>query len=354
MARTYHRDRLGRFAAKGFSGQTGGQGARLMSPGRNRQGGGARIRRAAPVGTIGKPRNLAADSTAKTRLDAARVAARQGKPTASTKVGVADMAKAKRSAKSKDPNRKTVIETVNGRKIKVELQRAKPGGEYGPDGHFYPGGSWMSLGKFRGSAGAVASGVAGGNKAAGKGAGGGNDQQRVIRQRQPDPPPLAPIKGRGLPEPKGLKKRATALDQTFFDDRGFVRSDKALRDQGYAPNAVMGNDFAAALGNRLGTKGANALIARARARAVDKSDFDYVVFQETAGRNSMSRYDAERYRRSGVVGSRLTYMKGLQAASAMAYVSGDRAGRRPKDRRRRDSQSELTWTINGSIMTSRR
>lgn len=325
-----------------------------MSPGRDRQGGGARIRRAAPVGTLGKPRNLAADRTAKSRLDAARAAAKQGKPTASTKVGVADMAKAKRNAKPKDPNRKTVTETVNGKKIKVELQRAKPGGEYGPDGHFYPGGSWMSMGKFSGSAGAVANGVAGGNRTAGKDSGGGNDQQRVIRQRQPDPPPLAPIKGRGLDEPKGLKKRAAGLDQTFFDDRGFVRSPKALKEQGYGGNALTGTDFSAALGNRLGAKRANALIARARARATDKADFDYVVFKEIAGQNSPTGYDAERFRRSGVVKSRLTYIKGEQASRAMSYIAGDRAASRPKDRRRRDGQSEQTWTINGSIMTSRR
>ena len=43
MGRVYHRDRLGRFAPKGFSGQTGGRGARLMGPGKQRAGGGQRI-----------------------------------------------------------------------------------------------------------------------------------------------------------------------------------------------------------------------------------------------------------------------------------------------------------------------
>jgi len=34
--------------------------------------------------------------------------------------------------------------------VKVDIQRAKPGGEYGPDGHWYAGGAWMSQGKFVG------------------------------------------------------------------------------------------------------------------------------------------------------------------------------------------------------------
>lgn len=49
MARRYTRDARGRFASGGFSGQTGGRGARLMSGGRSRAGGGATIK-AAPTG----------------------------------------------------------------------------------------------------------------------------------------------------------------------------------------------------------------------------------------------------------------------------------------------------------------
>lgn len=59
MARRYVRDAKGRFAPKGYSGQTGGLGARLKSgKGNVRSGGGAKIKTAAPKGTIGKPRGL--------------------------------------------------------------------------------------------------------------------------------------------------------------------------------------------------------------------------------------------------------------------------------------------------------
>lgn len=58
MARTYIRDRLGRFAPKGFQGQTSGRGARLMAPGKSRKGGGSKITSGSIKGTVNKPRGL--------------------------------------------------------------------------------------------------------------------------------------------------------------------------------------------------------------------------------------------------------------------------------------------------------
>jgi hypothetical protein len=57
MARTYHRDKLGRFASKGFSGQSAGRGARLMASG-SRAGGGAKITAVRAAGTLRKPKGL--------------------------------------------------------------------------------------------------------------------------------------------------------------------------------------------------------------------------------------------------------------------------------------------------------
>ena len=57
MARSYKRDARGRFAGGGYSGQTGGRGARLMAKG-ERKGGGAKMTAARPGGTVGKPRGL--------------------------------------------------------------------------------------------------------------------------------------------------------------------------------------------------------------------------------------------------------------------------------------------------------
>lgn len=102
--------------------------------------------------------------------------------------------------------------------VKVEIRRAKPGGEYGPDGHWYAGGAWMSQGKFVGAQSFVGEGEGAdaSQKAKGK-----SERVRIIRNRAPEPPPTEP-KGVGLPAPKGLGKRAQAIDDEMFDDKGFL------------------------------------------------------------------------------------------------------------------------------------
>ena len=65
MARRYVRDAKGRFASKGYSGQTGGRGARLKSAGKTRAGGGSRIDKGTgkPAGTIsGTKRGRSSDA----------------------------------------------------------------------------------------------------------------------------------------------------------------------------------------------------------------------------------------------------------------------------------------------------
>ena len=57
MARTYRRDARGRFASGGYSGQSGGRGARLTATGL-RKGGGAKVTAARHGGTVAKPREL--------------------------------------------------------------------------------------------------------------------------------------------------------------------------------------------------------------------------------------------------------------------------------------------------------
>lgn len=57
MARTYKRDARGRFTGGGYSGQSGGRGARLTAKG-TRQGGGAKMKAARVGGTVAKPRGL--------------------------------------------------------------------------------------------------------------------------------------------------------------------------------------------------------------------------------------------------------------------------------------------------------
>ena len=105
--------------------------------------------------------------------------------------------------------------------VKVEIQRAKPGGEYGPDGHWYPGGAWMSQGKFVGGEQKVAG--SGEQEVSATGQEGGGASQRVIRNKEKPrrEQPIEP-KGKGLDQPVGLKKSAAKNDEDFFNDRGFV------------------------------------------------------------------------------------------------------------------------------------
>jgi len=105
--------------------------------------------------------------------------------------------------------------------VKVEIQRAKPGGEYGPDGHWYPGGAWMSQGQFvGGKEQALGSGE---QPASATGKENSGASQRVIRNKEKPrrEQPTEP-KGKGLDQPVGLKKTAAKNDEDFFNDRGFV------------------------------------------------------------------------------------------------------------------------------------
>jgi hypothetical protein len=135
--------------------------------------------------------------------------------------------------------------------VDVQLRRAKPGGEYGPDGHWYSGGSWMSEGAYVGAkAESIGQGEAGGGSGRGQE---GGDQLRVIRPKQ-KPRRLQPTepKGEGLPTPTGLKKVAEKNDQEFFNSRGYIN--ESLR---YGDQMLGGNLFRAAVAQRMTTEELN-------------------------------------------------------------------------------------------------
>lgn len=368
-AAKHPRDKLGRFAPKGGGALTGGTlKARTSLRDTRRRLGSLDPADDRYVTSLRRPRLKGAETRGKkrlvqskrenrralqTRLDDARKGVfKPGAAKKAKKVGIAEVAKGKRAKSSASGDRRQVVQSINGKKVVVELKRAKPGGEYGPDGHFYPGGAWMSIGKYQGGTkAALAAGIGSASAKRQDGTGGRDSSSRVVRQREPKPPPVAPIKGKGLATPKGLKKRAQKLDDSFFDDRGFV-SDRIAKASGYT-SAIGGTDFTAALANRLSVRDANRKIARLRQRATNKDDFDYYVFKE--GRDWIGQ-DAERYRRSGMLSnsSRLGYIKAHQLVKAVGEVAGARSMRRPKDRRRRDGSAEALWTLNGTLMTSRR
>ena len=85
--RKYIRDAIGRFAGKGYSGQTSGRGARLKAKGKKRAEGGARTTKGTgkPKGTISKTKFGRDDDRTNRQLDRdiaaakGRVAARKKK-----------------------------------------------------------------------------------------------------------------------------------------------------------------------------------------------------------------------------------------------------------------------------------
>jgi hypothetical protein len=135
-------------------------------------------------------------------------------------------------------------------KVVVNLRRAQVGGEVGPDGHWYPGGSWMSEGSYVGAKPEppMAAGRGPGADTQGKGRSGDDRAPRVVNPRPPKPPPLEP-KGLGLPAPKGLGKRAAANDDQFFNERGYL-----IWPRPRGASSLQGLDFVAALAQRMPTE----------------------------------------------------------------------------------------------------
>jgi len=114
MARRYIRDARGRFAAKGFSGQTGGRGARLKSgKGNTRDTGGARTTKGTgkPKGTISKTKFGRDDDRTNRQLDRdiaaakGRVAARKKKTKSEGQQYADTQAKAKAARKAETTKR---------------------------------------------------------------------------------------------------------------------------------------------------------------------------------------------------------------------------------------------------------
>ena len=140
MARRYNRDARGRFAPKGYSGQSGGKGARLKSgKGNTRQGGGAKMQAAKPAGTIGKPKGLKPQSSQKlkTGVAASRMKAinakMAGRPDIaaqhipgrfSGQAGKRMDASIARAASSQKAASRAESKALN-RKVKSEMSRAK-------------------------------------------------------------------------------------------------------------------------------------------------------------------------------------------------------------------------------------
>jgi hypothetical protein len=135
MARRYVRDARGRFAGKGFSGQTGGRGARLKSgKGNTRDTGGARTTKGTgkPKGTISKTKFGRDDDRTNRQLDRdiaaakGRVAARKKKTKSEGQQYADTQAKAKAARKAETTKR---LEAFNKKtQARLDTQTKPPSG----------------------------------------------------------------------------------------------------------------------------------------------------------------------------------------------------------------------------------
>jgi hypothetical protein len=123
--RKYVRDSIGRFASKGFSGQSSGRGARLKAKGKKRDGGGAIVK----PKRIGEMKNTISKSSSKRKVNAssratdrqiARDIAARSKP-AAAKPAAAN--KISRSPRQLNKDEKIARDVMTDKRFKSDRQR---------------------------------------------------------------------------------------------------------------------------------------------------------------------------------------------------------------------------------------
>lgn len=237
-------------------------------------------------------------------------------------------------------------------KVIVQLRRAKPGGEHGPDGHWYPGGAWMSEGRYVGA-----------KPVGGQGQGDARDQkekpkddreQRVVKPKRPSFPerPLKP-KGEGLSRPKGLKKMAAKNDELFFGDDGYI-----LYPQPKGAPGLRGSLFQAAVIQRMTTEELKWATEQIRQKVYASKDqgrrawFDDVQanidddIARYGGPEAFGGPDGDRWtaraQLSGVDADR--YIAGVRFMAASGALGGTSEAYRRRQERYRDPRFE-DWIV---------
>jgi hypothetical protein len=124
--RKYVRDSIGRFASKGFSGQSSGRGARLKAKGKKRDGGGAIVK----PKRIGEMKNTISKSSSKRKVNAssratdrqiARDIAARSKPAAAKPAAAAN--KISRSPRQLNKDEKIARDVMTDKRFKSDRQR---------------------------------------------------------------------------------------------------------------------------------------------------------------------------------------------------------------------------------------
>ena len=324
MARKYSRDNRGRFASSG-SGATA-RGGRLRTASGNKRK--TQTMKAAGAGGAGVMKGKVARD-----------------PGAAGKIGKAPPVKATRQPSGAAKPTATGLK----RKVDVQIQRASAGGQYGPDGHWYAGGAWMSQGKFVGGKPAQAVGAGAQSAANQKGKGNGASVS-VIRNKAPEPKPLTPT-GKSLPSEPGINKTAKKLNQEFFGDSGFLNRDmeKQFRAAGGRGRDPISNTrYLGALATRASSKDLRARTLGAVKGLSKENRKSYIRDVQDARRNmEMTKFGVPR-----VGASDKQLMNAIRFDVAARNLAGQRSMR--KRAGGRNSSEEYAWVTNAMLMTSRK
>jgi hypothetical protein len=321
--RRYARDNRGRFASVGAT----ARGGRLRTAAGNKRATvTVKAKPAKAKGTVSKPKGLKPGTL---------------KPKAGPSVAPAIKAtRAPRGAAKPNP-------TGPKRKVDVQIRRAKPGGEFGPDGHWYAGGAWMSQGKFVGGKTVQGVGAGAASRSSEKGKG-RESQSAVIRNKAPAPKVLTPP-GTGLPPAKGLGKKASALDSEFFGGNGFLN---ARMERGFRPgNArppIDNTRYIAALANRVPSGELRGRTLQAVRRMSPSTRRGYIRDMQDARRDAPFMMMP----RGATKANERQIMDAIRFDTAARNLAGQRAGRRRRNAR--NSNEEYAWVTNAMLSTSRR
>lgn len=379
MARSYKRDSRGRFSGSS-GGSSGRKGVKLAAPTRRTVGSkpqkrrGLLIQRASVAqsqrklaaknpadksikGTLslrsqkgavtrGKNKLAAAEQTGRIRLGqrAGVIGVSKGRKIREPATTQQPTIKAVRSAKaSGTPRNKT------GRKVDIQLKRAKAGGEFGPDGHWYPGGSFINPSTYVGGKSAEGGGAnsSQGNR---KKPGSGSEVTPIIRNRAPRPKPLTPP-GAGISSQAGLNKTAQKLNHEFFGSNGYLNAglEKSFRQAGANGRSPIANTrYIGALASRVSERELRSRTAAAIKRFNKEDRRYYIQSVQDARRNMpMTRFGVPK-----VGASDRQLLNAIRFDTAAVTIAGRRAmrGRRGG----RNTNEEYAWVTNAMLSTSRR
>jgi hypothetical protein len=235
-----------------------------------------------------------------------------------------------------------------------QMRRAKPGGEYGPDGHWYPGGAFISDGKYQGNESSKV-GIGDGilpNSKDDKGKNGATEPTVVRNRKTEEPRPMRPSAATGLARPENMKALLEKRDREFFTTDGFLVEDieKAAKAAGAGRSPLDNTLFRTALSNRVSGNWLEEKIAAIRKVVKDVDNFDYYI-QDA---RDQSAYEFDSLKRGATTATASEYASANALLQAVFELAGERIGRKKGGRRLRSVNEDVVWIMNNLLMVKRR